>query len=99
MPSKYSTTEPHLSFYLKTLKIDVCVLSACMYICMCTTYVLGAGGGQKRTLDFLELEIGIVVRDHVCAGNRALALCKGSECSKPLSHLSSPTTPLIKDYK
>lgn len=38
-------------------------------MCAHATYVLGASGDQKRTLDSVELEIGIVVRDHMGAGN------------------------------
>ena len=30
----------------------------CMYICMCITCVPGAGGGQKRAVDPLELSLG-----------------------------------------
>ena len=40
---------------------------ACMHVC--GLYVYSALGGQKRTLDPLELELRTVVNDHVGAGN------------------------------
>jgi hypothetical protein len=36
---------------------------------VCGLYVYSALGGQKRTLDPLELELRTVVNDHVGAGN------------------------------
>lgn len=39
-------------------------------ICMCTVYVLGAHGGQKRTPDTLELDLQVAVSHHEDARNR-----------------------------
>lgn len=41
--------------------------------CVCTMYVFGAGGGQRRASDPLELELCGVARSHVGAGNQAWA--------------------------
>jgi hypothetical protein len=53
-------------------------------------HVPGAHGGQNRASDLLELELQTVVRHHTGAGNRTQVLCKSRQCSKPLSHFSSP---------
>lgn len=39
------------------------------FVYLCAACVCVAGGGQKRTLDPLELELRTVVNDHVGAGN------------------------------
>ena len=36
----------------------------CLYVCICTAYVLGGHGGQKKVLDPLELQLQMVVRYH-----------------------------------
>lgn len=41
----------------------------CLNVCLCSICVPGIHGGQKRALDALELELGIVVNHHVGAGN------------------------------
>jgi hypothetical protein len=41
---------------------------ACMYVCMCTICVPGAGGGQKKASDLLEQEMAL--SHNVDAGNR-----------------------------
>ena len=61
-----------------------------MLLCVCIMHVPGAHGGQNRASDLLELELQTVVRHHTGAGNRTQVLCKSSQCSKPLSHFSSP---------
>ena len=42
------------------------VLPACLSVHPC---LLGAQGSQKRVLDFLGLELQMVVKHQVCAGN------------------------------
>lgn len=39
-------------------------MSICLQVCLCTVYILGAHGDQKRVSDFLELELQIVVSHH-----------------------------------
>lgn len=55
-----------------------------------TMYVPGTfgGGGQKRPLGPLELELQKVLSCAVGAGNKAWVLCKSSGCSQPLDNLS-----------
>lgn len=48
-------------------------------------YVSKAQGGQKRASSPLELELQMVVSDHVGAGNRTSIFCKSSKYSEPLS--------------
>lgn len=47
-------------------------------VCICITYVPGAIGSQKRTLDALKLALQSIVRLFVGAGNRTCVLCKNS---------------------
>lgn len=49
-----------------------------------------ASGHQKRTLAHLRLTLQMVVRCHLGTENQTPVLCKISQRSKPLSHLSSP---------
>jgi hypothetical protein len=44
----------------------------CLNVSLCTVYMPGTLGGQKRTLDPLELELQKVVIFHVVAGDRTL---------------------------
>lgn len=53
--------------------------------------VSGVCGGQKKVSDPLGLELLMVVLHHESARNWICTLCKSSQCSKPLSLLSSPT--------
>lgn len=40
-----------------------------VYECfMCTEYILSAWGGQNGALDFLEIELQMIVGHHVCGG-------------------------------
>lgn len=42
-----------------------------MYVCMmCTTCILGAHEGQKRTMDVLSLELRMAVSHHVGSGDQ-----------------------------
>ena len=62
-------------------------------MCLCTMCMPGPGyyGDQKRALDLLgELKLEMAVSHHVGAEDQMKDLWKRSECSLPLSHLSSP---------
>jgi hypothetical protein len=50
----------------------------------------------KRSEDG-ELEVQMVVSQYVCAGDRSLVFFKCNKCSYPLSHLSIPKTPFLKN--
>lgn len=57
-----------------------------MYICMCVyvwvcAHERNAHRSQKRTSDFLELELQVFMSHHAGAGKRTLVLCKSSRCS------------------
>lgn len=56
---------------------------------MCTICVPSALRVQKRRLE-LELELEMVISQHVSAGNQTQVLYKSRKFSSPLSHLSSP---------
>lgn len=43
--------------------------SVCLHVCMCTVFVPGAQGGQKKALDLLELELQTVVFCRIGARN------------------------------
>lgn len=47
----------------------LCVRMFCQYVCMCTMFVYGAHGGQKRVFDSLGPEIQMVVSYQVGAEN------------------------------
>jgi hypothetical protein len=49
-------------------------------VCMCTMYVFGAHGSQKRALEPLKLELWMVVDHCVGAGNQTWVLCKSNWC-------------------
>lgn len=46
-----------------------CVSEVCLPICICTTCMSDASGGQRRMSDYLELELGMVMSHLVGAGN------------------------------
>ena len=52
----------------------MCITGICVHICLCTSCVFGACGGQKRALDALELELQMVVSHHMGAGNQTQVL-------------------------
>jgi hypothetical protein len=57
------------------------VFDVLLALCLCAKCVTGACGGQKRTLDLLDLELLMTVSCHVGARNRTQVLCKSSQCS------------------
>jgi hypothetical protein len=63
----------------------------CMPACLYGHHAyVGVNGGQKRVSDDLELEMSNSYCElfEVGAKNRLHILCKISQCSSPLSHLS-----------
>lgn len=44
----------------------------CLHVCMCTTYMPGAGGGKKRMVDPLGLELLTPVSPQLSAGTLIL---------------------------
>lgn len=44
-------------------------MTVCLHVYMCTTFVPGVHGVQKRATHTLELELQIVTSCHVGAGN------------------------------
>lgn len=63
-------------------------MSVCLHVCVCTTCIFGAHGGQKRVLDPLELQL--FVRHHVGVRHRTWVLCRSSLCSSLLTYLFPP---------
>jgi hypothetical protein len=58
-------------------------------MCVCATFTHDAHRGQKRALDPLDLDLQMVVSQHVGAAHTPWVLWKGSQCSESLRHLSS----------
>lgn len=56
-----------------------------LYVCICNAYTPGTHTGQSDTQKWmsglLELELPMVVRQHMGAVNRIQVLCKCSQCS------------------
>lgn len=52
------------------------VWSFYLHLCMFTTCVLGACGGQERVSDALELQLQTVLTHHVGTANCTLVVCK-----------------------
>jgi hypothetical protein len=50
---------------------------------MCTPCVLSALGGQREASDLLELELQMVVSDHVGAGNQTWVFYENLSTSEP----------------
>lgn len=61
-------------------------MSGFLHLCICTMCVPGAIGGQKGSMDPLELELWMVVNHHVGAGNRTQVLSKTTELSLQPKH-------------
>jgi hypothetical protein len=85
-----------LTIIIVSVTFPVVLLPSCPYwfegslhVCMCTTCVPDASGGQEGVRS-----LGTGVRDdceaHVGTGTQTWVLCQSSKCSEPLSHLSSP---------
>ena len=55
--------------------------ASALCVSICTVYMPGAGRGQKRALDLLELELQMVVNCYVDAGNGTWVICKSSKYS------------------
>lgn len=66
-----------------------------MYLNVLLACVSGAGSGQKRA----PQELQMVVSHHVPAGNQTWAPWESSQCSSPSSHLSSPVNRCAKEDK
>lgn len=53
----------------------------CLHVCLCTMFMAGACGGQKRPvgdLNYLELELQTIVRYHAGSGNCTRVFCKNN---------------------
>lgn len=58
----------HLNFFIIYIRFVLCVNALPAYIYVCTMFMLGAWGGQRKALDPLKLELEMVVGLHVDAG-------------------------------
>lgn len=55
-------------------------MCVCLPVCMhCVTYMPDAHGGKKRELDPLELELQIILSQHVRGGNQTQVSCKSNK--------------------
>lgn len=64
------------------LLVDPFVLGkSALPTCMCTACMPGAHRAEKRALNPLALELQLVVRYHVGAGNETLVVCKNNNNS------------------
>lgn len=46
----------------------LCIGMFCLHVYMCTEYTLDACGGENGALDFLEMELQMIVGHRVCGG-------------------------------
>jgi hypothetical protein len=53
----------------------------CLYVCIHTTCMSGACGGQKQKPGPLEMELQMIVSHHVGARNQTWVLSKSNKCS------------------
>lgn len=86
-----------LAGHIFNANLIYCAQVFCLHICLCTvtTRMPGALGGHKRALGALEVELQVVTSYHVDTRNGTCGLCKNSQYSKPLSHLSSQETGIL----
>lgn len=78
----------HLYQMMRT-SFYICAYFYNTYMYVCVACVCRAQGDQKKVLGPLELEFQEVVSFYAGAGNWTQILFKSSQCSEPLSHLSS----------
>lgn len=71
-------SESHFSFFFRSMWVFY------LHVHLCTMYTPGAFGGQKMGLE-------TVVNCHTDAGYPTQDLWKNRQCTKPLSHLFSPS--------
>lgn len=81
----------HYRIFKKDLFSFMC-MSVCPCVCMCM-YACSIDGGQKRTLDPLELELHPCL--HVGAENHTWVLCRSRKSSWSLSHASRHYHPVF----
>lgn len=48
----------------------------CLSVWLCTMYVFGVQGDQKKVLNPVELDLQVVVSHHVGSGTQTWVLCK-----------------------
>lgn len=63
------------------LLILFCMWTLYLSACMCTMYITGTQGSQKRILDPLKLELWMVVNHFVGSENWIWVLCRGNKYS------------------
>lgn len=85
--SPHPTTGPALDTQTLTQSslfyLDLFILCAWvshLHVCMCTTYMPGACGGQKRVLDPLKIELQMFVSSCVSSGKQTSGFCKNNKC-------------------
>lgn len=67
----------------------------CFTVCK-HSYHMCAVPEEARQGSTLELELQMIVKNHLRPGDQTEALCKISKCSKPLSYPSTPTSLVFK---
>lgn len=77
--SHFSKEYLKISFGFLYSILSVGMLYLC--VCICTICGPGAWGRQKKVSHPLELELQMVMKYHVTAGNWIQSLCKSSKCS------------------
>lgn len=85
--SPHSSTGPALDTQTLTqgflFFLDLFILCARVshpHVYMCTTYMPGACGGQKRVLDPSKIELQMFASYHVSSGKQTSVLCKNNKC-------------------
>lgn len=73
----YSCFQIYVLFYIDKRFIFILYLCVFARICICTKWIPGAWGRQKKALDFLELKLELS-----CGSKNWRGLCNDSKCSK-----------------
>ena len=57
-------------FIFNCINLFLCVWVFCLYVCLCTTFMLSVHEGQMKVLDPLRPELKTVVGHLIDSGNR-----------------------------
>lgn len=77
----------NIYLFLNTVFPLFCVYGCFAWMHICTSYhMFSIPLETKRNIGTLELELQMIVSNHIGAGNWTQVLCKSSQCSPLLSH-------------
>ena len=81
-------------FVNKVKILLLCALLFFLHLYLCTMSMPGVCGSHKRVLNFLKLELLMVMNHHAGSGNQTQVIWSSSQCSQPTTEPSlQPPTP------